>query len=1542
MKKLLLNHLVGVLLLLLSVTTVSAQTLLDSFGDGNFTASPAWGGNTTLWGVQVNSDAAAGATGSNTLRQNSGATTGTDYLSTQIATWSTSQEWGFWVGRRAQAYTLANQMYIWLYANEATLNNATVDGYRIAIGDDSGSPDKIRLEYIVNGAVSATVITSTGGITNAITDIGFLVRVTRSSAGAWQIFTSALPTANGTGAIATAIPNSTNANVSQGTATNNTLVPAANGYFGVAALHSNGGNAIVTNEIDQIYFTVPTPEIDIRGNSTSITSGDNSPSTGDFTDFGSTSVSSGSVVNTFFIHNTGTASLTVGAISFSGAGAADYSVTSAPTSPLNGGAFTSFNVTFDPSATGTRDAVISIVNNDSNENPYTFSLTGTGLADIAEPDWVNLQSPATQTIAEGNTFPVYAQVYEPALTDSAGQGADVLAWIGYSSANTDPSGGGWTWVPASYFGDFGNNDEYSLAFGSGIAPGTYYYASRFQIGTGPYVYGGTGGIWNFDSGVLTVNSNVVDFCNVQHPATGSIAQGNSLTVYAQVYEPGVTEAAGQGAGISGWIGYSSANTNPNTGGWTWVAATFNVQSGNNDEYSAAIGSSLVPGTYYYASRFQKAGSSEYRYGGTGGFWNNDSGVLTVSTPQEINLQGNSANIVSGDVTPSAADHTDFGSTVLGTPIVRTFTIQNTGGVNLILDLPAVVLNETDSFSITQQPTSPVAPGGSTTFQVTYTPTATGADTNTVLIGSNDTNEGIYTFAIQGTASIDAPVAVAANPVGTTSFTANWNAVPGAASYRLDVSSDPAFEGPYTSLVAWNFPNNPDDAVADGGIVANASRTITVGGGVTTLVFSPAGATTNSANAINWQNGNLTKYWEVQLTTTGYYATRISSKQRGSNTAPRDFKLQYKIGAAGTYTDVPGTAITVANNFTSGVLTNVALPSACDNQPLVYLRWIMTSDIAVNGTPVVTGGSANIDDILVEGRLGTMIAPYDNLNVGNVTSYNVNTNIVANTTYYYRVRAVSGGTSANSNAITVTTDPVSVTWSAGAWSNVTGPDADIEAVLVDAYNSGESEGEFSAKKLTINTGGSLTIAEGTNITVVNEVINNLTEAALVIENNANLIQVGDVNNTGSATVARNSNALMRLDYTLWSSPVDAQNLLDFSPATTTNRFYVYNPGTNLYNTVVPSTTDFAEGTGYLIRMPNNHPTTPTVWNGSFTGTPRNGNVAIAVANNTYNAVGNPYPSTIDADLFITQNGLTEALYFWRKTNNDLTTSYATYTLAGGAGTSANAGDPNSIVPNGIIQVGQGFIARSTSTTLSFNNQMRVADNAGQFFRTSATERNRIWVNLTNADGVFSQTMISYMTGATQGVDPAIDGLYFNDSQLALTSLIGTTEYAIQGRALPFTGTDVVPMGFKVLAAGNYTIGLDHMDGLFLDPSQPIFLRDNLTNSEHDLRLGNYTFASEAGVFNGRFEIIYQTTLGTAAPIFAAGQVIVYKQAQDLVINTGNAKMASVKVYDLRGRLLAEKQNINASETRIFAGHTNQVLVVKVLSDDNKEVTKKVVH
>lgn len=134
----------------------------------------------------------------------------------------------------------------------------------------------------------------------------------------------------------------------------------------------------------------------------------------------------------------------------------------------------------------------------------------------------------------------------------------------------------------------------------------------------------------------------IDWANLQWPVSGEITAGGSFNVYAQVYESGVTDATGQGAGIIAWIGYNSDNTDPST--WTnWVSASYNGDSGSNDEYVANIAPGLTPGTYYYASRFQ-LGAADFVYGGYnaggGGFWDgtvNVSNVLIVNAPPPPNV-----------------------------------------------------------------------------------------------------------------------------------------------------------------------------------------------------------------------------------------------------------------------------------------------------------------------------------------------------------------------------------------------------------------------------------------------------------------------------------------------------------------------------------------------------------------------------------------------------------------------------------------------------------------------------------------------------------------------------------------------------------------------------------------------------------------------------------------------------------------------------------------------------------------------------------------
>jgi hypothetical protein len=280
--------------------------------------------------------------------------------------------------------------------------------------------------------------------------------------------------------------------------------------------------------------------------------------------------------------------------------------------------------------------------------------------------------------------------------------------------------------------------------------------------------------------------------------------------------------------------------------------------------------------------------------------------------------------------------------------------------------------------------------------------------------------------------LDAPIATTATTITSSSFLANWGAVTNATGYRLDVGTSPNFLGTVASFAAWTFPTNGTIVTPSTSNSNNAAQTLTSNGGT---IGDVTGATTRAATANAWGSGSDTKYWQIDLNTTGLYELTISSKQRSSGTGPRDFKLQYKVGA-GAFTDVPSGVITVADNFTNGVVSNLNLPSACDNQTSISIRWIMTSNTSVNGGSVGTGTS-RIDDIDVQGKSAFFLAGYENRAVTG-TSETVSP-LTPGTTYYYRVRATNGAVaSANSNVISATTCidlPVSVSITANPGSTI---------------------------------------------------------------------------------------------------------------------------------------------------------------------------------------------------------------------------------------------------------------------------------------------------------------------------------------------------------------------------------------------------------------------------------------------------------------------------------------------------------------------------
>ncbi|MBL0017562.1 MAG: HYR domain-containing protein [Bacteroidetes bacterium] len=133
-------------------------------------------------------------------------------------------------------------------------------------------------------------------------------------------------------------------------------------------------------------------------------------------------------------------------------------------------------------------------------------------------------------------------------------------------------------------------------------------------------------------------------------------------------------------------------------------------------------------------------------------------AVTVTAP-EMEMSGNSNPIADNSVTPSLTNHTDFGSTGVGVPVIRTYTITNSGTSNLTIGAGAITMSGTDaSMFVVGGITLPasIVPTGSTSFTVTFTPTSSGAKTATVNIANNDCDENPYNFAVQGTGIVSDP------------------------------------------------------------------------------------------------------------------------------------------------------------------------------------------------------------------------------------------------------------------------------------------------------------------------------------------------------------------------------------------------------------------------------------------------------------------------------------------------------------------------------------------------------------------------------------------------------------------------------------------------------------------------------------------------------------------------------------------------------------------------------------------------------------------
>ncbi|MBI5772468.1 MAG: choice-of-anchor D domain-containing protein [Verrucomicrobia bacterium] len=517
----------------------------------------------------------------------------------------------------------------------------------------------------------------------------------------------------------------------------------------------------------------PTPDIEMRGNGLAIARGDTTPATADGTQFGLVAVASGAATRAFTITNTGSGPLTVSTVTVTGTGAADFAVSgiSLPTNIVAGGGVR-LTVRFDPSAEGARNATITVASDDPDEASYGFAVQGTGgtPAAFVTGDVFTSSSTGVFNVGSGGDFAGAAPFASPGF--SFGQ----FAWSAslrtmYLTIYT--AGKVVAIKPDGTVTDFATG----LSAPTGLLRTT---DGRLLVGEQT-----TGQVTDITAGG--------DFTGAPAFASGlggvgSLVQAANGKIYAAEHSSGeVSEITaggviGTNAVLAGGLPGSLTDLahHPVSGRLlvvTYFGSAVYEITGPGAIAEFASGQNFTGITVDAAGRVlaQCAASADIFDTPAGGdfseavpfadgFTGLDQALDTVPAAAAapiIAVRGNGNSIPDGSTTPSVTNLTDFGNVALGSPLLRTFTIANTGGAALTLGGIGITGADTADFTLggIAFPMT-IAASNSTIFTLTFNPGASGARTATLIVTNSDSETPRYSFAVAGAGFVPPGAALA--------------------------------------------------------------------------------------------------------------------------------------------------------------------------------------------------------------------------------------------------------------------------------------------------------------------------------------------------------------------------------------------------------------------------------------------------------------------------------------------------------------------------------------------------------------------------------------------------------------------------------------------------------------------------------------------------------------------------------------------------------------------------------------------------------------
>lgn len=554
----------------------------------------------------------------------------------------------------------------------------------------------------------------------------------------------------------------------------------------------------------------------------------------------------------------------------------------------------------------------------------------------------------------------------------------------------------------------------------------------------------------------------------------------------------------------------------------------------------------------------------------------------------------------------------------------------------------------------------------------------------------------------------------------------------------------------------------------------------------------------------------------------------------------------------------------------------------------------------------------------------------------------------------------------------------------SWTNGA-PSLYRRVVLEDDFNT-SSHGNLRACSLEIPTGAGLVVDSGDHITVRSDLE---VQGSLDIMNEGELLMIensGQVLGEGEIRIHKTSSILSPFDYTYWSSPIQSAELADSFQGSDPRHIYSFSAP--LFSDEDGDGKDdngeawvleagkMIPGKGYAILAPETLPS-DNRQRVVFKGKPNSGHIEIPVnlqdtqnSDDDWNLIGNPYPSTLDAEALITDpfnaGLLNGTLYFWTHNtplqfdentgqNEYSGSDYAIYTVGMG-GVQASSGGP---APDGNIACGQGFFAEAlTRGTLKFTNEMRRVGLPENFYKPSITkevqDEKKIWLNLSSKEGAFSQVLIGFKEGATPGFDTYYDGKRLSaNTHVELYSKSGSRNLAIRGEP-PLSGEERIPLGVEVKSdrIDSLRIEIDHLTPSM--QSHGIYLQDREKDVLHNLKKGFYEFsASGPGTYEERFVVQFYERDDQDLSLEEEEQtpdpdrpdkIIWSLQNEVLEVRTrANSEILEMRLYDLLGRTVvsAKPRDKAARITGLDIAH-NSVYFLQVATKTRGVLTTSILH